>query len=92
MTIIHDSDTSVHSLSISCAAVRPVAVHILTKEKFVSADKTYDMECKSSGSRPEAAITWWMGTRQIKRLAKHVRISLLPTSCCTSSAATLRIE
>lgn len=55
-------------------AVKPVAVHILTKEKFVSADKHYDVECKSSGSRPEAVITWWMGMRQIKRLAKSVRV------------------
>lgn len=57
--------------------VKPVAVHILTKEKFVSVDKAYDVECKSSGSRPEAVMTWWMGTRQIKRLAKHVRLPRL---------------
>lgn len=53
--------------------VKPVAVHILTKEKFVSADKRYDVECKSSGSRPEAGITWFKGTRAIKRQAKNVR-------------------
>lgn len=47
-------------------------MHILTKEKSVSADKRYDVECKSSGSRPEAVITWWKGTRQLKRLAKNV--------------------
>lgn len=52
--------------------VKPAAVHILTKEKFVSADKTYDVECKSSGSKPPAIITWWRGNKQIKRLVKNV--------------------
>lgn len=42
----------------------------------MSADKRYDVECKSSGSRPEAVITWWKGTRQLKRLAKNVSFFL----------------
>lgn len=53
--------------------VKPVAVHIITKEKFVIAGKPYEVECKSSGSRPEGVITWWKGGRQIKRMAKSVR-------------------
>lgn len=52
--------------------VKPIAVHITTREKFVSAEKRYDVECKSSGSRPEASLTWWKGSRQIKRMAKNV--------------------
>ncbi|XP_055902155.1 protein turtle homolog A-like [Eupeodes corollae] len=51
--------------------LKPVAVHILTKEKFVSADRTYDVECRSSGSKPAAIVTWWKGNKQIKRLAKN---------------------
>ncbi|XP_059613324.1 neural cell adhesion molecule 2 isoform X1 [Phlebotomus argentipes] len=51
--------------------LKPVAVHILTKERVVSADRRYDVECKSSGSRPEAVITWWKGSRQIKRMSKN---------------------
>lgn len=55
--------------------MKPTAVHILTKEKFVSADKTYDVECKSSGSRPApATVTWWRGNKQIKRLVKNVSL------------------
>lgn len=54
--------------------VKPVAVHILTKEKFVSADKRYEVECKSSGSRPEAILTWHKGNRPLKRMAKNVSI------------------
>lgn len=52
--------------------VKPVAVHILAKRPFVSADKTYDIECKSSGSKPAATITWWRGTKQIKRPVRSV--------------------
>lgn len=52
--------------------VKPVAVHILAKRAHVSADKTYDIECKSSGSKPAAVITWWRGTKQIKRPVRNV--------------------
>lgn len=58
--------------------MKPTAVHILTKEKFVSADKTYDVECKSSGSRPApATVTWWRGNKQIKRLVKNVSLCVI---------------
>jgi CD80-like C2-set immunoglobulin domain len=63
-------------LLIIVVTVKPIAVHITTREKFVSAEKRYDVECKSSGSRPEAVLTWWKGSRQIKRMAKNVRITL----------------
>lgn len=52
--------------------MKPVAVHILNKEKFVSVDKAYDVECKSSGSRPEPVISWWLGAGQIKKMVKQV--------------------
>ncbi|XP_018322838.1 titin isoform X2 [Agrilus planipennis] len=51
--------------------LKPTSVNILTKEKQYSADKRYDIECRTSGSRPEAVITWWKGSRPIKRLAKN---------------------
>ncbi|CAB0018393.1 unnamed protein product, partial [Nesidiocoris tenuis] len=51
--------------------LKPVAVNILNKERHISADKRYDVECRATGSRPAAVITWWKGSRQIKRLAKN---------------------
>uniref|UniRef100_A0A336MDA0 CSON013841 protein n=1 Tax=Culicoides sonorensis TaxID=179676 RepID=A0A336MDA0_CULSO len=54
-----------------CVAIKPVAVHILVKEKFVSADKRIDVECKSSGSKPEAIITWYKANKQLKRMSKN---------------------
>ncbi|KAK9497542.1 hypothetical protein O3M35_004243 [Rhynocoris fuscipes] len=52
--------------------LKPIAVDILNKERHISADKRYDVECKARGSRPEAVVTWWKGSRQIKRIAKNV--------------------
>lgn len=54
--------------------MKPIAVHIMTKDRFVSADRTYDIECKSSGSKPQAVITWWKGNKQLKKLTKNVSI------------------
>lgn len=39
----------------------------------MSADKRYEIECKTTGSRPEATVTWWKNNRQLKRMAKNVR-------------------
>lgn len=51
--------------------VKPLVVQILTKEPRLSADKKYEVECRSTGSRPMAVITWWIANRQIKK-AKNV--------------------
>lgn len=64
-------------------AVKPQTVSILTKERQVSADKRYDVECRTTGSRPDAVITWWKGSRPVKRLAKNVsRLLLQLRSSC----------
>ncbi|XP_067207979.1 neural cell adhesion molecule 2-like isoform X2 [Linepithema humile] len=51
--------------------LKPVTVQILTKETRVSADKNYDVECRTSGSRPDAMITWWKANKQIKKKAQN---------------------
>lgn len=53
-------------------AVKPITVTILNKEKQISADRRYEVECKTTGSRPEAHVTWWKSNRQLKRMAKNV--------------------
>ncbi|XP_024892513.1 hemicentin-2-like isoform X1 [Temnothorax curvispinosus] len=45
--------------------LKPLIVQILTKETRVSADKNYNVECRTSGSRPEAMITWWKANKPI---------------------------
>nr|XP_018912191.1 PREDICTED: hemicentin-2 [Bemisia tabaci] len=51
--------------------LKPIFVNITNKNKTISADKRYSIECVASGSRPEAVITWWKGSKQIKKLAKN---------------------
>ncbi|XP_076645161.1 neural cell adhesion molecule 1 [Halictus rubicundus] len=51
--------------------LKPLVVQILTKEPRVSADKKYDVECRTNGARPEAVITWWKANKQIKRMVQN---------------------
>lgn len=53
-------------------SVKPLVVNITNKEAHLSALKTYEIECASSGSRPEAVITWWKGNHQVKHMARNV--------------------
>lgn len=71
-------------LTIPCyVSVKPQTVNILTKERQVSADKRYEVECRTTGSRPDAVITWWKGSRPVKRLAKNVsRLSVQLRGFC----------
>ncbi|XP_045537741.1 nephrin [Papilio machaon] len=50
--------------------LRPLTVQILNKSQQLSADRSYEVECKATGSRPAAQVTWWKGTRQLRRKSK----------------------
>jgi len=62
--------------------VKPLVVQILTKETRVSADKNYDVECRTSGSRPEAVITWWKANKPIKKMSQTVSVPCVCTCVC----------
>ncbi|XP_011644454.1 hemicentin-1-like [Pogonomyrmex barbatus] len=51
--------------------LKPLMVNITNKRFHLSALRTYEIECISSGSRPEAVITWWKGTHQVKHMARN---------------------
>nr|XP_021184964.2 neural cell adhesion molecule 2 isoform X2 [Helicoverpa armigera] len=51
--------------------LRPLSVQILNKRAQLSADRSYEVECRAVGSRPEAQVTWWKAGRQLKRSAKN---------------------
>lgn len=57
--------------------VKPLLVNITNKRAHLSALRTYEIECTSSGSRPEAVITWWKGNHQVKHMARNVSITFL---------------
>lgn len=48
-------------------AVKPLDVKILNPISPLVADRRYEVTCESSGSRPNAIITWYKGKRQLRR-------------------------
>ncbi|XP_061722013.1 nephrin-like [Cydia pomonella] len=60
--------------------LRPLTVAILNKSGQLRADRPQEVECHSTGSRPEAVLTWWKGGRQIKRGVKNFSESNATTS------------
>lgn len=75
--------------------VKPLLVNITNKRAHLSALRTYEIECTSSGSRPEAVITWWKGNHQVKHMARNVSITFLnlwlPCSISTMFTRQLRV-
>ncbi|XP_053614105.1 protein turtle-like [Plodia interpunctella] len=51
--------------------LRPLTVEILDKNVQLSADRSYEIECKTTGSKPEAQVTWWKNDRPVKRGVKN---------------------
>ncbi|CAL1675184.1 unnamed protein product [Lasius platythorax] len=51
--------------------LKPLIVNITNKRPHLSALRTYEIECISWGSRPEAVITWWKGAHQVKHMARN---------------------
>ncbi|CAG7819960.1 unnamed protein product [Allacma fusca] len=47
--------------------LRPLSTTITTKDKHLLAEKRYEIECISTGSRPPATITWWKHLRPITK-------------------------
>lgn len=47
--------------------VKPLSVKVINPPDSLVADKRYEITCQSSGSRPNAIITWYKGKRQMRR-------------------------
>lgn len=60
--------------------VKPLKVEILGKDQILSAGKTYDVKCQSTGSRPPAVLTWWKSSKQLKGQKKNVSDAKIPFS------------
>lgn len=59
---------------IQFVAVRPLTVQILNKNRHLSADRSYEVECRTIGSRPEAQITWWKEKKPMRGKARNVSV------------------
>ncbi|XP_032521471.1 nephrin-like [Danaus plexippus] len=51
--------------------LRPLTVQILNKNRHLSADRSYEVECRTIGSRPEAQITWWKEKKPMRGKARN---------------------
>ncbi|KAK0079824.1 hypothetical protein PV325_000765 [Microctonus aethiopoides] len=69
--------------------LKPMLVNITNKKSYLSALQTYVIECVTSGSKPEAIITWWKGSHQVKHMAKKFTDPLNVTRSELSYVATI---
>uniref|UniRef100_A0A1B0GHI9 Ig-like domain-containing protein n=1 Tax=Lutzomyia longipalpis TaxID=7200 RepID=A0A1B0GHI9_LUTLO len=53
--------------------LRPLSVEILFGNQPLSADRRYEVQCQTVGSRPPGKITWWMSGVELK--ASNVKVS-----------------
>lgn len=58
--------------------MKPLKVEILEKDKTLSAGKKYEVECRSTGSKPVANLTWWKTSKQLKKITKNVSKNSFP--------------
>lgn len=49
-------------------AVKPISVNIVNSSLTLVADRKYEIHCVTSGSRPDAIITWFKGKKSLKRI------------------------
>jgi hypothetical protein len=51
--------------------VKPIYVDILNSSLTLVADRKYEIHCVTSGSRPDAIITWLKGKKSLKRIRDY---------------------
>lgn len=65
-------------------AVRPLTIRIQGNNKPLSAGKSVDIVCKTTGSRPSAMVSWWIGSNKLKKTReKHSLDGNVTTSILT---------
>ncbi|EDW51787.1 GM14610 [Drosophila sechellia] len=79
--------------------LKPLVVKILEPPSSMIADRRYEVSCESSGSRPNAIITWYKGKRQLRRTKDDIsknstrsELSFVPTTDDDGKSITCRAE
>ncbi|KAH8375745.1 hypothetical protein KR093_008833, partial [Drosophila rubida] len=79
--------------------LKPLTVKILDPPSSMIADRRYEVACESSGSRPNAIITWYKGKRQLRRTKDDIsknstrsELSFVPTTDDDGKSITCRAE
>ncbi|OQR71077.1 hypothetical protein BIW11_11219 [Tropilaelaps mercedesae] len=60
--------------------LKPLDINIQPPEKTLSAGKSVELVCASSGSRPPAVLSWWKGDEQVKATKEDFAKGGLSTS------------
>ncbi|XP_076283532.1 hemicentin-1 isoform X1 [Lasioglossum baleicum] len=53
--------------------MKPLKVEIMGKDKILSAGRTYETRCQSTGSKPPADLTWWKASKPLKGTIKNLQ-------------------
>ncbi|XP_063702814.1 hemicentin-2-like [Culicoides brevitarsis] len=79
--------------------LKPLTVNIMDPPNRLVADRRYEVTCISTGSRPNAIITWWKGKRQLRRTKDDIlnnttrsELSFVPTTEDDGKSITCRAE
>ncbi|KAG5676002.1 hypothetical protein PVAND_005857 [Polypedilum vanderplanki] len=79
--------------------LKPLTVEIVNKKLPLVADRRYEVQCESSGSRPNAIITWYKGKRQLRRAKEEALnnitksiLNFVPTTDDDGKLITCRAE
>lgn len=59
--------------SVKKTPVKPIYVDILNSSLTLVADRKYEIHCVTSGSRPDAVITWLKGKKSLKRIRDYTK-------------------
>ncbi|XP_049786325.1 nephrin-like [Schistocerca cancellata] len=80
---------------------RPLSASILSSEQPLSAGRSYELTCRSVGSRPPARISWWLDSTMLQGAAESVtsdgnetisRLQLTPAPADHDKMLTCRAE
>ncbi|XP_076350493.1 neural cell adhesion molecule 1-like isoform X5 [Tachypleus tridentatus] len=53
--------------------LKPMEIRLILSHQYFSASRQYVVECQTTGSRPPAHITWWLGSRKMEAVNASFR-------------------
>ncbi|XP_053599796.1 hemicentin-1-like isoform X2 [Plodia interpunctella] len=51
--------------------LRPLLVEILSREQPLSHGRKTELWCRSTGARPPATVSWWLGGKKLESITNH---------------------
>lgn len=60
--------------------VRPLTITLDKDIKNLSTNRTYELKCEVTGSRPTPSLSWWKGSSQLRNTKEWVD---MPNIHCT---------